>query len=82
MIEKYIIRINRIVCTIICFFISPSTSFGHKFVGCPIYIDNDKYKRNALIFNVCFTFDEDTNTAHYGPVVKKLADYMTQLEVG
>ncbi|XP_012935060.1 GATOR complex protein NPRL2 [Aplysia californica] len=57
------------------------TSFGNKFVGCPISIDNDKYKRNALIFNVCFTFDEDTNTAHYGPVVKKLADYMTQLEI-
>jgi len=61
-----------------CFY---RTSFGNKFIGCPISIDNDKYKRNALIFNVCFTFDEDTNTAHYGPVVKKLADYMTQLEV-
>ena len=57
------------------------TSFEHKFVGCPIYIDNDKYKRNALIFNVCFTFDEDTNTTHYCPAVKKLADYMTQLEI-
>ena len=57
------------------------TSFEHKFIGCPIYIEHDKYKRNALIFNVCFTFDEKTNTTHYCPVVKKLADYMTQLEV-
>ncbi|CAL1534555.1 unnamed protein product, partial [Lymnaea stagnalis] len=57
------------------------TSFGHKFVGCPISIDNDKYKRNAFIFNVCFVFDEDTNTSEYGPVVKKLADYLTRIEV-
>lgn len=56
------------------------TAFGNKFVGCPIYIEDGKYKRNALIFNVCFTFDEDTNTAEYSPVVKKLAGYMTQLE--
>jgi hypothetical protein len=56
------------------------TSFGYKILGCPIYISNDKYKRNAFIFNVCFVVNEDTNTSQYGLVVKKLAGYLTQLE--
>ncbi|CAG5132623.1 unnamed protein product [Candidula unifasciata] len=55
-------------------------AFHYKILGCPIYIENDKYKRNAFIFNVCFVFDEDTNTSQYGSVVKKLAEYLTQLE--
>ena len=58
-----------------------SSSFGLKYVGCPIYIENSKYKRNAFIFNVCFTFEEETDTSPYGPMVKKLANYLTQLEV-
>ncbi|KAK7503525.1 hypothetical protein BaRGS_00005064 [Batillaria attramentaria] len=57
------------------------TAFGKKFVGCPVCIDNKKYKRNALIFNLCFVFSEEFNTASYGPVVKKLAAYMIQLEL-
>ncbi|XP_070192729.1 GATOR1 complex protein NPRL2-like [Littorina saxatilis] len=57
------------------------TAFGKKFVGCPVVIDNTKYKRNALIFNVSFVFDKDINTATYGPIVKKLAAYMVQLEM-
>lgn len=56
-------------------------AFGLKFVGCPVCIDNPKYKRNALIFNLNFVFSESTNTASYGAVVKKLAGYMIQLEV-
>ena len=67
------------VCTFFSFF--SRTAFGKKFVGCPVVIDNTKYKRNALIFNVCFVLNQDTNTASYGPVVKKLAAYMIQLEV-
>ncbi|KAH3819040.1 hypothetical protein DPMN_120770, partial [Dreissena polymorpha] len=56
-------------------------TLGHKIVGCPVYIDNKKYDRNALIFNCCFLFDCDTRTARYEPVVKKLAAYFTQLEL-
>ncbi|XP_025107996.1 GATOR complex protein NPRL2-like isoform X2 [Pomacea canaliculata] len=56
-------------------------AFGLKFVGCPVCIDNPKYKRNALIFNLNFVFSESTNTASYGAVVKKLAGYMIQLEM-
>ncbi|KAH9505029.1 Nitrogen permease regulator-like 2 [Bulinus truncatus] len=57
------------------------TSFDNKFVGCPIYIENTKYQRNAFIFNICFVFNEDTDSEPYCSVVKKLADYLTQLEI-
>ncbi|XP_067683255.1 GATOR1 complex protein NPRL2-like [Haliotis asinina] len=52
-----------------------------KIVGCPVCIDDPKYKRNALMFNLCFVFDKDTRTCNYGSVVKKLAAYFTQLEL-
>ncbi|KAK2142866.1 hypothetical protein LSH36_903g00084 [Paralvinella palmiformis] len=53
---------------------------GHKIVGCPVYIENPKYDRNKLIFNLCFVFDCQTNTLRYESVVKKLAGYLTTLE--
>ncbi|XP_053376462.1 GATOR complex protein NPRL2-like [Mercenaria mercenaria] len=56
-------------------------SLGHKVVGCPVCIEDKKYDRNELIFNCCFVFDTDTRTARYEPVVKKLASYLTQLEL-
>ena len=46
-----------------------------------MFIEHQRYKRNALIFNICFVFNQDVNTADYVPVVKKLAAYMIQLEV-
>ena len=55
---------------------------GHKILGCPIIIrDDKKYKRNALIFNLCLVFEENAATEIYEPVVKKLASYLTLLEV-
>lgn len=56
-------------------------ALGHKFVGCPVCIDNAKYARNKLIFNLCFVFDQNTRTSNYEPVVKKLATYLKQLEL-
>ncbi|XP_055883687.1 GATOR complex protein NPRL2-like isoform X2 [Biomphalaria glabrata] len=56
------------------------TSFGCKFVGCPVCIDNSKYQRNAFIFNICFVFNEGSSSTPYCSVVKKLASYLTQLE--
>ena len=58
-----------------------SNALGQKIIGCPVSIANKKYDRNALMFNCCFLFDGDTRTARYEPVVKKLANYLTQLEV-
>ncbi|XP_015764200.1 PREDICTED: nitrogen permease regulator 2-like protein [Acropora digitifera] len=53
----------------------------HKFVGCPISIENAKYSRNALLFNVCFVLAPDVDTIRYEGVVKKLAGYMVTLEL-
>lgn len=44
-------------------------------------INDKKYDRNALIFNLCLVFDASTNTTRYEVVVKKLAEYFRQLEV-
>ncbi|EDO45161.1 predicted protein [Nematostella vectensis] len=56
-------------------------ALGHKFMGCPISIENAKYSRNALLFNVCFVFTENPDTVCYENVVKKLAEYLTTLEL-
>ena len=58
-----------------------SNALDHKFIGCPISIENAKYSRNALVFNVCFVLGPDVDTIRYEGVVKKLAGYMTSLEV-
>ena len=57
------------------------TALGHKIVGCPVVIDNKKYERNALIFNLCLVFHKDCETEKYEGIVKKLASYFTILEV-
>lgn len=56
-------------------------ALNHKFVGCPISIENAKYSRNALLFNVCFVLGPNVDTIHYEGVVKKLAGYLTSLEL-
>ena len=58
-----------------------SDALDHKFIGCPISIENAKYSRNALVFNVCFVLGPNVDTIRYEGVVKKLAGYMTSLEV-
>lgn len=56
-------------------------AFGYKFIGCPVCIENAKYTRNALLFNVCFVCDESVDVHCYKAVVKKLAAYLTSLEL-
>jgi len=56
-------------------------ALDHKFIGCPISIENAKYSRNALVFNVCFVLGPNVDTIRYEGVVKKLAGYMTSLEL-
>ncbi|KAJ7381925.1 Nitrogen permease regulator-like 2 [Desmophyllum pertusum] len=56
-------------------------ALDHKFIGCPISIENAKYSRNALLFNVCFVLGPNVDTIRYEGVVKKLAGYMTSLEL-
>ncbi|XP_020616823.1 nitrogen permease regulator 2-like protein isoform X2 [Orbicella faveolata] len=56
-------------------------ALDRKFIGCPISIENAKYSRNALVFNVCFVLGPNVDTIRYEGVVKKLAGYMTSLEL-
>ncbi|XP_028398199.1 GATOR complex protein NPRL2-like [Dendronephthya gigantea] len=56
-------------------------AFGYKFIGCPMSITNAKYTRNALLFNVCFILDATADVHCFKPVVKKLAAYLTSLEL-
>lgn len=52
-----------------------------KILGYPIHIENPKYPRNQLIFNLCFVCDASKKTMQYEPLVRKLANYLVKLEV-
>ncbi|XP_045598330.1 GATOR1 complex protein NPRL2 [Procambarus clarkii] len=54
---------------------------GVKVTGYPNEIKNFKYARNALIFNLCFVCDSTARTVHYEPAVKKLSEYLENLEL-
>ncbi len=56
-------------------------ALGKKIIGCPVSIKNAKYSRNALVFNLCFVCDIQTDTAPYEPLIKKLASYLITFEV-
>lgn len=56
-------------------------AFGNKILGYPVLIDDVKYHRNALLFNVCLVFDPDTDTQSYEPIVRKLSYLFRNLEV-
>lgn len=55
-------------------------AFDYKFLGFSVGIENAKYSRNALLFNVCFVLDEEICTDKYEGVVKKLVAYLKTLE--
>lgn len=42
---------------------------------------DQKYERNALLFNLCFVFEKDAATAAYEQVVRKMARVLKSLEV-
>lgn len=54
---------------------------GKKLIGCPVCIEDKKYSRNALLFNLGFVCDAQSNTCALEPIVKKLSGYLTTLEV-
>ncbi|XP_033115443.1 GATOR complex protein NPRL2-like [Anneissia japonica] len=54
---------------------------SYKIIGCPIGIEDDKYSRNVLHFNLAFVLDITSSTKPYQPLVKKLAGYLTTLEL-
>ena len=52
-----------------------------KICGLPIAIENSKYDRNCLLFNLCFVFDVNDNTMVFEGVVRKMARELTSLEL-
>lgn len=52
-----------------------------KLIGCPVCIEHKKYSRNALLFNLGFVCDARAKACVLEPIVKKLAGYLTTLEV-
>ncbi|XP_020854953.1 GATOR1 complex protein NPRL2 isoform X3 [Phascolarctos cinereus] len=52
-----------------------------KLIGCPVCIEHKKYSRNALLFNLGFVCDARAKTCALEPIVKKLAGYLTTLEL-
>ncbi|XP_032996504.1 GATOR complex protein NPRL2 isoform X3 [Lacerta agilis] len=57
------------------------TAMGKKLIGCPVCIEHKKYSRNALLFNLGFVCDARAKTCALEPIVKKLAGYLTTLEL-
>uniref|UniRef100_A0A0K8UFV4 Nitrogen permease regulator 2-like protein n=1 Tax=Bactrocera latifrons TaxID=174628 RepID=A0A0K8UFV4_BACLA len=52
-----------------------------KVVGYPVGIENQqKYARNAFLFNLCFVCDSWARSVQYEPVVKKLSEYLIMME--
>lgn len=60
---------------------SRSTAMEKKLIGCPVCIEHKKYSRNALLFNLGFVCDARAKACALEPIVKKLAGYLTTLEV-
>ena len=54
---------------------------GYRIVGCPKSIEDNRYARNALIFNFVFVFEEETTTTTYEPVIQKLGNAFRTYEV-
>ncbi|XXQ29636.1 Nitrogen permease regulator 2 [Plasmodiophora brassicae] len=57
------------------------SAVGHQFVGCLVRLENPKYIRNCLIFNVVFILSNSVDTAPFSGVVKKLARLLESLEL-
>ncbi|CAH0477993.1 unnamed protein product [Peronospora belbahrii] len=51
-----------------------------KIVGYPVCIEDDKYYRNALLFNIGFVFDDHVETAPYRPILRKLGALVEGME--
>ncbi|TMW65334.1 hypothetical protein Poli38472_007976 [Pythium oligandrum] len=51
-----------------------------KIVGYPVCIEDDKYHRNALLFNIAFVFDQGVDTASYRPILRKLGALVESME--
>ncbi|KAJ1565567.1 Nitrogen permease regulator 2 [Nowakowskiella sp. JEL0078] len=53
---------------------------SYKILGFAVSIENLKYPRNELKFNLCFVFDQSADTVAYEQIVKKMARVLRSLE--
>ncbi|OQR95534.1 hypothetical protein THRCLA_07784 [Thraustotheca clavata] len=51
-----------------------------KIVGYPVCIEDDKYHRNALLFNIGFVFHRTMDSTPYKPILRKLGSLMETME--
>jgi hypothetical protein len=60
------------------------TAYGRKIMGFPVCIEDPKYGRNALIFNIGLVLEVakhgDDDAGMFGPLVRKLAGTLQTLE--
>lgn len=54
---------------------------GMQVMGYPLCIANDKYHRNALLFNLCFLLDSECDVRPYQPVLRKMANLLRTMEL-
>ncbi|KJE92625.1 hypothetical protein CAOG_03547 [Capsaspora owczarzaki ATCC 30864] len=54
---------------------------GFTFVGHPVAIENKKYERNALLFNLGFVFDAGVEIKAFEPTIRKIAHYLYSMEI-
>ena len=53
----------------------------YKVMGYPVLMEDSKYERNGLLFNLCLVFERNVSTACYEQVVRKLGRILRSLEV-
>jgi len=56
------------------------TAFNYKILGYPVLVQDVKYHRNALLFNLAFVFDKSVDTTPYHQIVRKLGVILRTLE--
>ncbi|KYR01985.1 NPR2 family protein [Tieghemostelium lacteum] len=56
------------------------TAFNYKILGYPVLMQDVKYHRNALLFNLSFVFNKGTDTIPYHQIVRKLGTILQTLE--
>lgn len=66
----------------LCGHLITKSTRGNKILGFPVRIENEqKYARNAFIFNLCFIFERDAELSCFEPVVRKTARILRAMEV-
>ena len=58
-----------------------SILLGRKICGYPVVLQDEKYKRNQFMFNVCFVCHPWSRTVQYEPALIKLSNFLKDLEL-